>query len=983
MKTGRKTRKEEGIAIILTLGILALISIMALFFVATSITNRKTARNYNELTSARMLAQSAVNRAIAAMKKNSGDLSKDFSYVNSQCSAYAQSDIESREDLVSLLPTVVGGVSYFSEADYEDAINDTPSWQYIPTDASSDTQIIGRIAFITIADNGKIMPTAGVDSGWNVYNYNLTHNPDINAVTEYDSPSSDNSAINDAPATSIGPNGEKLIGRPGVSVSEIWLGNDSFSSLLSNNDLKKLSSEEAIPAGKMPKNGWGSSDVFFDLLNINNENDKEEFLTYFTFGNPPDPEAFWIDANLDEIKIESELFHRFNLQRTDWDSITVNSIVNTSSIEYNSADDGNIQTSIPWLKNWTLTGDYITENAWKYQIAANLIDYCDADIETTSDIAYMCPDADSTCVSTLYMSPINCPEPGCGKMLVKHFYNICPDFLLSECVDASISLIAGNCATCGKTLVKKEYRKPTYTGLEKCPYINEVQIKFVSTIQAQDLGSSRQYAAEIVPEDVTVEVVNLYDLLTHPDFGMYSVNAILLMDWEFTIAGITYTRTDDIFDRADVPLTNASAYRYTKYTDKFNDQSWHNTGGWVNTDSDLSECIIENIKIKDLTVKLENAVTGDFYDFSFLVGTDVTVTNIPSGTSAAYFYSSVDDPRQNLLITDWADSSFAVGSIPSNTFGAQNSNCAPNPGGNADSEPEAAAGNLWDLSTAYIRNAPMQSPWELGAIHRGKKWQTINLKVYDDFDDAPSEYRLYPATWGGRNYSDGDANILDQIKMGAFTQTLGKINLNSPQPEILKTLFYGIYSGSGFETPGTNPYDEMIENDEAETLADDVTAAYSSVSGEFDTRAEVLRQSNGVVSFWNNSLWSSQPQTNDASQEEIIGKFINLTKAGSINSIVVVAVAQTIKDVGGGITIKKDLNSDGVIGNFNESTTGRDINGDGDAVDDISEEITEVQYGAYDQFADEITATQKVFVIVYRNPATNEFRIGRMQYLDD
>lgn len=33
------------------------------------------------------------------------------------------------------------------------------------------------------------------------------------------------------------------------------------------------------------------------------------------------------------------------------------------------------------------------------------------------------------------------------------------------------------------------------------------------------------------------------------------------------------------------------------------------------------------------------------------------------------------------------------------------------------------------LSTAYIRNAPMQSLWELGVIHRGAAWQTLNLKA--------------------------------------------------------------------------------------------------------------------------------------------------------------------------------------------------------------------------------------------------------------
>ena len=48
--------------------------------------------------------------------------------------------------------------------------------------------------------------------------------------------------------------------------------------------------------------------------------------------------------------------------------------------------------------------------------------------------------------------------------------------------------------------------------------------------------------------------------------------------------------------------------------------------------------------------------------------------------------------------------------------------------------------------------------------------------------------------------------------------------------------------------------------------------------------------------------------TTDAEQEELIGKFINLTTAGTSNNLTLIAVAQTIKDVGGrtGVTVTKD-----------------------------------------------------------------------------
>jgi hypothetical protein len=904
MKIRYKIRNDRGIAILLTLGFLALTSILALLFVVTSTTNRKAAKNYNDLTAARILVQSAINRTIASMKLNSGDLSKDFSYVNSNCYTYAQNSSEAKENLVSLLPTEVGGISYFSEADYEDAIDDTPSWQYFPvnTTKSVDIPIIGRVAFITIADNGKIMPTTAVDSGWNAYYYNLTHNPDISAATEYGSPAAPPSAINQTPVTSISPSGEQLAGRPGIDVSEIWLG--SLGTLLSDNNLKKLSSEEAIPAGKMPKAGWGSSDLFFDLLKIKTEAEKEEFLQYFTFGNPPDPEAFWIDVNLDGIKTEEELFHRFNLQRTDWNTITVDSIVNTNKVQYNFADNGNIETCIPWLANWKFEGGFGNSvdsyNNCRNQITANLIDYCDENSTATTD----------------------------------------------------------------------NQNAPTYVGLEKCPYINEIKLKISGGVTETLI----LYECSVDLSEVSVELVNMYDTST--------IN---------TTANVTVTgschwmpRDIDVSFSAITPNINISVNGESYATGTISSATNFNFNGFdsYDLDSPAQSRSITDFKITGIDIRLIDQASGDFYDYSYVVETETAPKTLSSdgSTNTLYFNAQVADPRQNLIENDWAiDSEFGTSSSLG-TLGSVNSTFIPNPSGNADSEPTAA--EPWEISTAYVRNAPMQSPWELGAIHRGKKWQTINLKLYDDYDDATSAFQLYPETWGGRNYNYGDGNILDQIKMIHHTETLGKININTPQKEVLEALFYGIWVGGDLNNPRLNESPAvMVDSSEADTLANNVITAYSSNSGEFKTRAQVLRQTDGVTEFWDNTLGLSQ--ASDATQEEIIGKFINLTKAGSTNNIAIIAVAQTIKDIGDGVTIQRDLNGNGSIGDFNEASIGRDINGDGDTDDDISETISNTQYGTYNQYADKITATQKAFVVVYRNPATHEFKIGRFEYLDN
>ena len=71
------------------------------------------------------------------------------------------------------------------------------------------------------------------------------------------------------------------------------------------------------------------------------------------------------------------------------------------------------------------------------------------------------------------------------------------------------------------------------------------------------------------------------------------------------------------------------------------------------------------------------------------------------------------------------------------------------------------------FSTAYIRNAPMQSLWELGAIHRGAPFQTINLKKFTEPKEASGKY------------GDGDAAILDYVKIGPLRFAKGRVNANT------------------------------------------------------------------------------------------------------------------------------------------------------------------------------------------------------------
>ena len=264
---------------------------------------------------------------------------------------------------------------------------------------------------------------------------------------------------------------------------------------------------------------------------------------------------------------------------------------------------------------------------------------------------------------------------------------------------------------------------------------------------------------------------------------------------------------------------------------------------------------------------------SELYDFSYIIDNDDPDSRIIVNTAGSnYYYYMMDyqvaDPRQNLNEIDWneeVDSGVyldisTITPTSFGSFGTVNTNYfIPNPGGNSDSEPSTT--EPWELSTAYIRNAPMLSPWELGFIHRGKAWQTLNLKKYNMTEWEAGD------SGGGNDYSDGDANLLDQIKMTHDTITQGKVNINSQIQDTLKVLFQKIRVGSNVGSgsgPGTiykenasNPGEDDIGNfayqvgtTEANSLASDIITITSNKDNEFLTRAQLLRSDQGIPALY-------------------------------------------------------------------------------------------------------------------------------------
>lgn len=235
------------------------------------------------------------------------------------------------------------------------------------------------------------------------------------------------------------------------------------------------------------------------------------------------------------------------------------------------------------------------------------------------------------------------------------------------------------------------------------------------------------------------------------------------------------------------------------------------------------------------------------------------------------------------------------------------------------------------LSTAYIRNAPMQSLWELGVIHRGAAWQTLNLKVAGapggGGSISPSDMKQLGNVWDttpGTTYAAGDGGILEQVKLTEETYCFGKVNINmlakrpdetipgeSPRfydSQMAEALFYKIRYGqeiSNFETNTTS-------GTEISSISNLVPALTSDMNRPFASRTQFLDWKYSTGSLSNAFGLVDMTSASDAQQEEIVGKTINLLKAepSASNVIQFIVVAQTIRDLNGMVTrVRPDDNT--------------------------------------------------------------------------
>ncbi len=839
-------KNEQGVALIFTLSILALLLMIMMAFASSMILKRKLSSNMANQEQLKMLTETATNRAMMQMRiiaeganQSAIEHYYDFNKVVSFDNKFDDTKPDERQILVQEQLNIKSLSNPNDASDVENRYDiekagEVPEWVYAIDPATN--KAVGRYSYAVIPE------------------YNFLAYEDMFAEAQ--------------PAE-----------YEGKGLNDI-----DFDSL------KIKTSGAGYPA--TDRSTASNVKAFQQLVAVGSYSDKDVvdeagpyFDRFVTFNPQGSEKAF---RAVKDGYTEDSLYARYDMSTTPFSGKIVADLVETDW--GNISDFKTSASSLVFFKKFVNNNDSTFANGtdWANQIAANIIDYTkDENDEVTSNVD----------LSEWEWDNSSTPAP------------------------------------------------PLYTGNKKSFYLNEftgyVEITFDSSEQFINVSEKRvtvEFELKFVPDEI--EIIDVYGI----DFEDYNVslwvdteNAASLMvensylseeTFQFEFKDEASGGEESGFHLKDItPNAHIFAASFEKaetiYIDTENKIGIPGTFSVAKefsfrcpiTDSPSISYEVQNLEF-DVYIKLTRgeysaAKAVDFAKLHLIannasgtVGTDSTVKLI--------FNMSVEDPRQNLNEGDWVSSNASTlgqenGIVPaSNTYDP-----------NGDYDPENYAGGIKaqgednpSLSTAYIREADMTSLAELGYIHRGVKWQTINLKKSPDVTDLTAI--------SSADYANGDAEILDMVHLG---EDKTRIQLSAIHPEteqyfilphedLLKAWLSqsrlelenfanpdvsakGSLTGIGLEDALKNLYTNM-PTISANNFIVPAVASSSAASGT-NNRLLAYKRS-ALADIFSEKTSASLTAPFDTALEALAGKTINLVDAGQFpNMVQLVVVAQTFK----------------------------------------------------------------------------------------
>ncbi|MFA6099241.1 MAG: hypothetical protein WC808_06955 [Patescibacteria group bacterium] len=981
LKENVRKKWQKGVALLFALGILGLLLVMALGFATNSIFDQMIATNSSNNASARTIANSGLERVRLILQNYSEYLPlltagpPNYNFMDSGILGYshfppdpafltttnnlyftAQSDMLSDPKFFFNYVTAIPPV-------WTAAMTTNINWIYL----KSDDRIIGRMAYI-------ILNRADLDPGKLV-----------------------NSSVDEA----VSPAAEIRLGAEANEINLRSINNEVADAVKINAAVAKNFNYTtyATNPGKYA-NGWIDFNFLFSQFNLTNATDpvvpapnlRTRFARWFICNSQNSKEAFWIDKNVDGKIKADEQFHRFNLNRGDLatagDSVTT---MNRMLMLY----DPNIASANPYIPNIDITqnpagnGSLWTDGSFDgrgipWLATFGMKDSLVPHVEVPAGSGFFYPvwvDDDANPVMTGTFTNVRTRRAQIAANLIDYY---------RPATSAVTSDVAP--ANWGTT-------SPTFTGNKKTPYLNELGIQIGAVATRVDVPASVNSEVSVtVTVKAAPELIDIYGLATY-----YDSVVTIYYDLAYKFTGSSVGPPPDVALTNQVRTVNIASAAWPAVGAKYAISGGVDIYSSPSPIYTILKTDAVNIDINTLVLTINKVIltyNGQNVDCSNIVTSDPNtgrsttwgatqqltyLSNVKGSTACDSFMGfQTNDPRQNLNPGDWNKLEAAVTSAaapggglrPFNdynvtgTLGTMNNfNFVPvNPVAGPDPEDAAVTDPAYvsaalHLSTAFVREDTIVSPWELGFIHRGKAWETLNLHQYAvnpatlrpkstlaiAVDKGGGTYNIFSA--GGGAYADGDANILDQIKMNNSSRNY-KIDINNEYKDmdlnrqiVLYSLFKNVTVGSKLTSvaPGIT-VSGLISDVNINSIIGGITSRVGSGVNAYWTRAQAVNDMVGVAPITG--------YTTKAGKEEIIGKTVNLFDLDSYFTVIL--VAQTIKDVGG------PVGSPIVI---NKKLPG-----------DVTPVPIDAELGKFDlkvdngknYYADEITSTLKVQALVHK-----------------
>lgn len=985
MLAHKRNQREKGVALLFSLGILGLMTVLALTFASVSMTSQQTAKNATNKASARFLASSIPAHIASLLYQEDYFTATNPANTPANTPARAHMPLYSKTQSgtksydwiwkLAIRDASLKSAIYEMDAPNYDTPEQNPTWQYISRKEDGEDKIVARIAYVAVPSEALI---------------------DLNSTL----------LMEDGTKATYSKRGISICGElePVVLFNQIPKEAeeaDTFGYFGENLEQAKTRASQDRFTSYDEIQRYIKGGLAANVLKPFNR----RFVRAFAPNSVRYPEVFTLPGT-------TEVYHRIDLvqlskkiavlkehsKRLDalnailsdtGKSMLIPNLKESPFSEANSpfrisneeSGEGTVAyPQIPWFQEFNTTelSGFADSETKRNQIVANFLDFFTPVINGSTKIA-----------------PTSDIDPN------------------SWSVDGS--------------------NTPTYTGLKKSPYICgtgallAITPIYTGVVESDDGAGNILYKYKVdlnASIDFFTELINMYANLgetTSQEIlagGTLSISGTLGISG--TLAGTAPTVDIDI----DIAIPNSANADKMETTDgtvtrqyfiqNIADTSLIGTGGpyyvcnadgtlFTSTSSTLPSGQEAALKINSITLKpmirLEwNDVPVDFANLSATEGVAFTTETKVAGGKTYYIGAArrASDPRHNLPSTAWngdwkcakelTDTLFIPAELLNGAVAGTTSTDADRIYADriyADTYPTTADPSTGFMATkidipkanranVYLRGSPIGDrtsfqAWELAFIHRAAPWENLNFTTYAANADGSI------ANKGGTSYTAGDLALLDQLKLTWYTDSAEETSSEEKEKTDSPKLYsYGKLNVNELTDKNYYAFNALLQNalpdkniPEAGTTYSEVTLSNlvsyfqqkANSSTPFKSRVQLFHKPTTGVDLWEG--------VSDSDKAKIFPSLIFLLDAEPTvlpRRAYVLGIAQTIKEGVKGDYSKKWENA---YSSGFQTPAGNNIIIDPPAISSGAGP-TAADFNQYDLGADQITGEQKVFSVLER-----------------